>query len=158
MGVRGPVRLPTPVLLLATAALATAALAGCGGDGGPGGTPPATTPPDGDRPVTETDPAPSHRRDGTTTGELVVTVVDGDGEPVAGACLTGRPLDPGATELSEQPRCTGADGRYKLARLAPGRYEFAASYRDQGESAETAPAQVTVTAGETATLELILAR
>lgn len=104
----------------------------------------------GDRPVSSDDPGQSASRDavmGTVTG-----VVTRGAAPVVGAAVLPRSLDDPSQPIPELAVETDADGRYSW-RLRPGRYELAV-HEGEGEAVVTRP--VTVTAGETATLDITL--
>jgi len=83
-------------------------------------------------------------------GTLMLTVVDANGQPVAGAALfvrngAGQALDRFSMAVS------GADGRYEYAGLSPGRYS--ASARAEGLASADSP-EVEVRAGETTPLRI----
>jgi hypothetical protein len=105
----------------------------------------------GDEPVTDDGDGPPPPPAAETMGTVAGTVTTGDGTPVAGTAVLPISIDQPAQPVPEIGIFTGPDGRYEW-RLHPGSYELSI-YLD-GEALGTAP--VTVTAGETSTLDFTL--
>jgi hypothetical protein len=103
----------------------------------------------GDEPVSDDgDGPPPSPPASDVMGTVAGTVTDADGEPVAGAAVLPTSLDEPAQPVPEIGVVTGPTGEYEW-RLAPGRYELVV-YLDSEPAARGA---ITVTAGETGTLD-----
>ncbi|MFK3980721.1 carboxypeptidase-like regulatory domain-containing protein [Micromonospora sp. NPDC050397] len=138
--------------VLASALFAVAVLSACaqpgtdsvGSAGGPGGDSPVSA---SSQPA---DPGNSTNR-GTVTGR----VTNADGAAVPGVVVQPKSLDDPARAIPELVVTTDDKGVFRWV-LEPGRYEFRTQPSGSDPGSRTQPGTATVTAGQTATVDLTL--
>lgn len=104
----------------------------------------------GDQPVSSDDRSSPEAGRNAVMGTVAGVVTTSVGQPVVGAAVRPRSLDVPSPPIPELAVSSDSTGRYRW-RLWPGRYELAVS---EGDSA--VEQSVTVTAGQTTTLNIVL--